>query len=256
MLHEDICWTILYMFHDQDFSVKEIARCVRTRKHKIHECTVRRVLERFDEAGQVAGTSRKNMGRPTTGHIDVRHRPALYQILHHDPWLYVDEIVKRVNEHPTVYGERNYNENHVMRQLSVDGFSLKKMRKFASERDEAERNLYWRQMVELVIFPGQLVFIDETSKDGRTLRRSHGRSLRGAEIVQEETIMRGRRISVLGVFTTIGFIDFHYVDRGYSAEEFLYAVRYHVVPHLNAYPAANSILVPRLYRCSHQATVP
>ena len=41
----------------------------------------------------------------------IRHRPALYQILHHDPWLYVDEIVKRVNEHPTVIGERNYNEN-------------------------------------------------------------------------------------------------------------------------------------------------
>ena len=98
---------------------------------------------------QVADTNRKKTGRPTAGHIDIRHRPALYQILHHDPWLYVDEIVKRVNEHPTVIGERNYNENHVMRQLSVDGFSLKKMRKFASERDEAERNLYWRQMVEL-----------------------------------------------------------------------------------------------------------
>jgi len=60
---------------------------------------------------QVADTNRKKTGRPTAGHIDIRHRPALYQILHHDPWLYVDEIVKRVNEHPTVIGERNYNEN-------------------------------------------------------------------------------------------------------------------------------------------------
>ena len=45
------------MFHDQDFSVEEIARCVRTRKHKIHERTVRNVLERFDEAGQVSPNS-------------------------------------------------------------------------------------------------------------------------------------------------------------------------------------------------------
>ena len=45
------------MFHDQDFSVEEIARCVRTRKHKIHEVTVRRFLERFDEAGQVSPNS-------------------------------------------------------------------------------------------------------------------------------------------------------------------------------------------------------
>jgi len=131
----------------------------------------------------------------------------------------------------------------VFRQLKVDGFSLKKMRKFASERDEAERNVYWAEMTQLVWFPGQLVFIDETSKDGRTLRRSHGRSLTGAEIQQRETILRGRRISILGVFTVSGFIDWHMVERGYSAEEFLYAVEYHVLPHLNTYPAPNSILV-------------
>ena len=57
MLHEDICWTILYMFHDQDFSVEEIARCVRTRKHKISKMTVYRVLQRFEEAGQVSPNS-------------------------------------------------------------------------------------------------------------------------------------------------------------------------------------------------------
>ena len=45
------------MFHDQDFSVEEIARCVRTRKYKITERTVYRVLERFEEAGQVSPNS-------------------------------------------------------------------------------------------------------------------------------------------------------------------------------------------------------
>ena len=54
-------------------------------------------------------------------------------------------------------------------------------------------------MTQLVWFPGQLVFIDETSKYGRTLRRSHGRSLTGAETQQRETALRGRRISVLGL---------------------------------------------------------
>lgn len=181
--------------------------------------------------------------RPATGHINVLHRPVLYQILHHDPWLFIDELVSRLNDHPVVHGAAVYNDWHVFRQLKVDGFSLKKMRKFASERDEAERNVYWAEMTQLVWFPAQLVFIDETSKDGRTLRRSHGRSLTGAEIQQRETILRGRRISILGVFTVSGFIDWHMVERGYSAEEFLYAVEYHVLPHLNTYPAPNSILV-------------
>jgi len=37
------------------------------------------------------------------------------------------------------------------------------MRKFASERDEAERNVYWAEMTQLVWFPAQLVFIDDYS---------------------------------------------------------------------------------------------
>lgn len=90
--------------------------------------------------------------------------------------------------------------------------------------------------------PIQLVFIDETSKDGRTLRRSHGRSLTGKRIEQRETILRGERVSVLGVFVYEGFIDWHWVREGYSAEEFLYAVEHHVVVHLRPYPQRNSIL--------------
>ena len=66
----------------------------------------------------------------------------LYQILHHDPWLFIDERVARLNEHPVVHGEAVYSDWHVFRQLVVCGFSLKKMRKFASERDEADRNVH------------------------------------------------------------------------------------------------------------------
>ena len=48
------------------------------------------------------------------------------------------------------------------------------------------------------------------------------------------------------MFAYSGFIDWHMVEKGYSAEEFLFAVQYHVVPHLNAYPLPNSILVTSL----------
>ena len=61
----------------------------------------------------------------------------LYQILRHDPsWLFIDELVSRLNDHPVVHGEAVYNDWHVFRQLKVGGFSLKKMRKFASEPAE------------------------------------------------------------------------------------------------------------------------
>lgn len=189
--------------------------------------------------GQIGGSSAR---RPSTEYIAAEHRAVLYIIVHADPWLYLDEIVQRLNDHPMVL-TRIYKLHHVFRQLALDGFSLTKMRKFAAEKDERLRTRYWEVMTQEVWFPEQLVFIDETSKDGRTLRRSHGRSLKGTRIEQRETIMRGRRISVLGVLATTGFLDFHWVVKGYSAEEFLYAVEYHVLPHLNEYPQHNSILV-------------
>ena len=131
----------------------------------------------------------------------------------------------------------------MFRQVALDGFSLTKMRKFAAEKNARLRARHWNVMTEEVWFPAQLVFIDETSKDGWALRRDHGRSLKGTRIEQRETTMRGRRVSVLGVLAITGFVDFHWVVKGYSAEEFLYAVEYHVLPHLNPYPQHNSILV-------------
>ena len=72
----------------------------------------------------------------------------LYQILHHDPWLFIDELVSRLNDHPVVHGEAVYNDWHVFRQLKVGGFSLRKMRKFASE--PAEHATY-RPVVFMVV---------------------------------------------------------------------------------------------------------
>ncbi len=181
-------------------------------------------------------------GRPSSGNVDVTHRPALYQIVQREPWLFIDEIVERMNTHPSVINKQ-YKINHIQRQLIRDGFSLKKMRKFAAEQNSAKRMKYWEEMVQIVMHPAQLVFIDETSKDGRTLRRANGRSLAGKRIEQRETLLRGRRVSILGVFAFEGFVDWHWVEEGYSADEFLSAVRHHVIPHLNPYPQRNSILV-------------
>ena len=265
MIGEDVRWLILFWYYDKLMSFEEISELIVTPMH--HGCarTVKNIVDRFEETGQVrmlvlnaclwlmtrdrrrwtgvdfqvAGSTAR---RPDTGHIDVVHRPVLYMIIEQDPWLYLDEIVKRLNEHPMVAG-RVYSMAAIFRQLAIDKFSLTKMRKFASEQDERKRVVYWQAMNAELWFPGQLIFIDETSKDGRTLRRSHGRAHKGTRIVRRETILRGRRFSILGVLSIGGFVDWHMVEKGYSAEEFLYAFEHHVLPHLNPYPMHNSIVV-------------
>jgi hypothetical protein len=94
-------------------------------------------------------------------------------------------------------------------------------------------------------FPGKLIFIDETSKDGRALRRSHDRAHEGSRIVQRETILPGRRFSILGVLSIDGFVDWHMVERGYSAEGFLYAFEHHVLlrPHTSTHTQFITLLL-------------
>ena len=61
MLHEDTCWTILYMYHHCDLSPETIATYVRTRTHPVARRTVLNVLARFEETGEVRGTRRASI---------------------------------------------------------------------------------------------------------------------------------------------------------------------------------------------------
>ena len=54
--------------------------------------------------------------------MDITHRPLLHAIVKDDPWLYLDEIVARLNTNPFVYG-RVYSVWQVSRQLALDGYS-------------------------------------------------------------------------------------------------------------------------------------
>ena len=225
-----------HLYYDKDYTQQHIADLLWSPKHHISQQSVSSIIPLFDEAGCVSPSPRN--GRPA-GRMSDAHKQKMHEIIKDDPWLYLDEIAARLS-HET---QTPYSAPQVWRQACDDGYGIKKMRTFAAERDEVKRMLYWDEMSQLVMYHWQCVFVDETSKDGRTLRRANCRALQGERIERPETIIRGKRISVFGVFGYTGFLDWHWVDKGYTAEEFMYAVQEHVVPHLNAYPGPNSILI-------------
>lgn len=93
------------------------------------------------------------------------------------PWLYLDEISSAVNEESCLhYGRdcKQYSRNYVHSVLIQSGYTLKKMRAKAAERDEANRDLYWRAVVTECTSRNQLIFGDETALNGRALRRKCG----------------------------------------------------------------------------------
>jgi len=55
----------------------------------------------------------------------------------------------------------------------------------------------------------------------------------------------------LALFDITGFIGFQWVEGGFSADEFLLAVKYMIIPRMNPFPQPNSILVLDNCRIHH-----
>jgi len=117
------------------------------------------------------------------------------------------------------------------------------MRRVARQRCEYQRLHYFIAMSKIVTRPSQMVFADEVGQEGRGSRRRRGWEVRGAGVDIIEFLDRGKHISILALYGIHGFIDFDYVEGGYTADEFVSAVQFMIVPHLRPYPEDNSVFV-------------
>ena len=63
MISKEVCEVILYMFYDHDLSPVEISRLVRTSKHVLCVRTVERIIDRFENSGEVLVASRRDEGK-------------------------------------------------------------------------------------------------------------------------------------------------------------------------------------------------
>ena len=164
---------------------------------------------------------------------------ALIAIAEADPWLFLDEIAFTL-------GNRcggKYTGKRCYIALKDAGYSLKNLRRVAAQRDERKRDLYWESVYLTVTFIDQLVFADETAKDTRTLWRRRGWGKSGVPVETRQFLIRGKHVSVLALYGIDGFIDFHFKEGGYKAEDFMAAVATSIIPHLQQWPLPRSVLV-------------
>ena len=84
--------------------------------------------------------------------------------------------------------------------------------------------------------PEQLGFLDEVSKDERTVARSRGQSRKGTRAVKKGVFVRGRRFSAEGLLTIDGMISNTIVEGSMTRARFLHYLEFTVVflPHLVA----------------------
>lgn len=77
--------------------------------------------------------------------------------------------------------------------------------------------------------PEELGFLDETSKDERTLTRSYGQSKKGCHAVKKAVFVQGRRVSTEALLTLNGIVACTVVEGSMTKELFLEFLEHNVV---------------------------
>ncbi|KAG7359695.1 DDE superfamily endonuclease [Nitzschia inconspicua] len=79
-------------------------------------------------------------------------------------------------------------------------------------------------------FPGQLVFIDEISKDGRHAYRRYARSKKGAKVAVKLPWSRGNRVSVLAALNVNGVMAWESIPGTFTRRKFREAFCKNIIP--------------------------
>jgi transposase len=127
-----------------------------------------RTLKLWREIGDVMSAPSNICGRPRV--LDYDDLQYLLLLIEQNPDYFLDELLDLVQTNRFI----SVHFSTILRTLKHAGVSRKKLRKIAIERDELGRAEYVHRMLQYP--PEYLGFLDETSKDERTLARGFGRS--------------------------------------------------------------------------------
>ena len=166
-------------------------------------------------------------------------------------------VEKYCNDHPTFYIEElkdflktkfptltNISESTICRALNFDlQLTRKKLTKAACEAAPAEIRIYHAKLKAIYSFPEQLIFIDETSKDGRDAFKRYARSKKGTKAVVRLPFSRGKRVSVVAALDCKGFFAWKCTRGTFTRNKFNDAFAETVIPHLNPWPLPRSIVI-------------
>ena len=152
-------------------------------------------------------------GRPRGLHRDDIH--YLLQLVRQNPDYFLDELLNllKTNRFISVHYTTIHDE------LQRAGVSHKRLQRIALERNEILRAGFISRMAQFS--PEELGFIDEVSKDERTVGRRYGRSKRGTRARKSHPFVRGRRTSTVGVLSVDGFVAGTSVEGSLTKASFL-----------------------------------
>lgn len=155
----------------------------------------------------------RDRGRPRI--LNADHTHDLLTLMQEAPELYLDEIQEwLILAHDVGIGRSTLDQN-----LRDIGVTYKLLRKAASERDE-ERRQEFMEYARNNWVASQLVFVDESSKDDRTIYRHYGRAILGQRAEISAPFIRGVRYSLVAALSLDGYMTQRVVEGSVDGQEF------------------------------------
>ncbi|XP_048581384.1 uncharacterized protein LOC125556694 [Nematostella vectensis] len=200
----------------------------------------------FDEIAETLSASKRfvykitRLYRNTRGVSDARKRKSKARLINANDLLLIRRLI---DEYPGLYLDEiqtwlehftgcTFSVPSLDRCLKRMGLSVQKMHIVTRQRNEFERATYRRFISQFK--PNQLLFIDESSKDERTIQRKFGRELCGKRLSHVGNFTRGTRFSVLAAVSMDGIKGAHAIEGAYDTAGFEFAMETFVAPSIGS----------------------
>ncbi|GBB87568.1 hypothetical protein RclHR1_14000002 [Rhizophagus clarus] len=159
---------------------------------------------------------------------------------------YLDELAYEM-EHLT---KKRASIAALWRSLQYLGIIHKKLYKAALERNDIIR-AYYLGVIDENYTSNQLIFIDESAKDERSLSRLYGYSSRNVRAHKKVVFVQGRRYTILPALTLEEFVAVDIFEGSCDRKRFVDFILDQVLPIMNPYPNDNSVIIMDNIRIYH-----
>lgn len=215
-ISRDLKFAALNLYASDLLSLEDILACV-----GFSRSTFFRICKLWCTTGDVIRPRSCNRGRPRLLHFDDLQ--YLLRLIQHRPDWFLDEFLSllKTNRFISVH----YTTIH--RELERLGMSTKRLKVIAVERKEPLRNDFLRRMANYT--PEQLGFLDETSKNEKTIARRNGRAKIGQRAEMRQPFVCSVCLSAEGLLTINGIIVSRVVEGSMKRVQFIDFLEHEVV---------------------------
>jgi transposase len=201
-----------------------------------------RSISRWYSQFKTSGTVGSIKSRHTSSRWPSEVMVAVQSYIDGHPTFYIEELQLYIStSFPTL---KNTSTSTICRALKFDlGLSRKILTKNARESAPEEIQVFRQKLEAIYSYPEQMIFLDETSKDGRHAFRRYAWSKTNTKAVVRLPFSRGKRVSILAAMDHRGFIGYETTPDTFTREKFHDAFIRKVLPFLNPWPLPRSIVV-------------